>query len=78
MILIIYLIGCLLAAIIAIYTAYKQYQDGEYITLDTLIYVILQIMASWGLCATYFIAYLMDKSDEVIIKKPKNKWFSVN
>lgn len=73
MILIIYLIGCLLAAIIAIYTAYKQYQDGEYITLGTLICVILQIIASWGLCTAYLIAYLIDKSDEVIIKKPKNK-----
>lgn len=73
MILIIYLIGCLLAATIAIYTAYKQYQDGEYITLSTLIYVILQSMTSWALCATYLITYLIDKSDEVIIKKPKNK-----
>ena len=51
MMLIIYLIGCLLAAIIAIYTAYKQYQDGEYIILSTLICVILQTIAFWGLCA---------------------------
>lgn len=73
MMLLIYLIGCLLAAIIAIYTAYKQYQDGEYITLSTLICVILQIIASWGLCTAYLISYLIDKSDVVIIKKPKNK-----